>query len=277
MKLPASILEIIKEYRLVRKEPCHWSWRKRIILQSINRKGLGLEIGPSHCPLAPRREGFNVKILDHLDKAGLIEKYAALGIATEAIEDVDYVWAGESYSEIVGDVEVFDWILSSHTIEHVPDIVRFLNECHSVLKVGGVLSMAIPDKRFCFDYRRECSSLASVIDAHLRGDVRPSTGAVVEHYLKQSNRMGLPTWSKLSKANFAEPEPYHSLAKVMEMYGRSHSGEEYCDVHVWSFSPNSFLDIIEDLRRLGFLKEFEIISQPVAREYEFLIALRRIA
>jgi len=34
-------------------------------LHKIDRTGLGLEIGPSHNPIAPKKAGFNVEVLDH--------------------------------------------------------------------------------------------------------------------------------------------------------------------------------------------------------------------
>lgn len=48
--------------------------RTAIILRDIDRNGLGLEIGPSHNPIAPRRSGFRVRTVDHLDREGLVAK-----------------------------------------------------------------------------------------------------------------------------------------------------------------------------------------------------------
>ena len=64
------------------------------ILSSVRKNIPGLEIGPSHRPVAPKRGGFNVKILDHLTAGGLREKYRDHGVDIDAIEEVDYVWSG---------------------------------------------------------------------------------------------------------------------------------------------------------------------------------------
>ena len=40
----------------------------------------GLEIGPGCAPIAPKKQGFHVHVLDHCDKKALIEKYRPLGI-----------------------------------------------------------------------------------------------------------------------------------------------------------------------------------------------------
>lgn len=40
-----------------------------------------------------------------------------------------------------------DRIYSSHMFEHIPynELLKFINECHRVLKVGGVLSVCVPN------------------------------------------------------------------------------------------------------------------------------------
>ena len=72
-----------------------------MLLRGIDRHALGLEIGPSHRPVAAKRDGFNVRILDHLDAPGLRAKYADHGVDIAAIEEVDYVWRGETLEELV--------------------------------------------------------------------------------------------------------------------------------------------------------------------------------
>ena len=43
---------------------------------SITKEQHGLEIGPSLRPVVPKREGFQVEIVDHLSREELTEKYA---------------------------------------------------------------------------------------------------------------------------------------------------------------------------------------------------------
>lgn len=40
--------------------------------------------------------------------------------------------------------------------EHEPDLIRFMNECDAVMEPDGILTLAVPDKRFCFDRFRPC-------------------------------------------------------------------------------------------------------------------------
>jgi hypothetical protein len=76
--------------------------REEIILSHIKRDGLGLEIGAGCAPIAPKKHGFRVHVLDHCDKNALIEKYRRHGISVENIEEVDFVWDGRPYVELVG-------------------------------------------------------------------------------------------------------------------------------------------------------------------------------
>ena len=121
--------------------------REEIILKHIKRNGRGLEIGPGCAPIAPKKRDFRVHVLDHCDKNALIEKYRPHGINVENIEEVDFVWDGRPYVELIGRRHVYDWIIGSHVLEHTTDLIGFLNDCDSLLKKDGVLSLAVPDKR----------------------------------------------------------------------------------------------------------------------------------
>lgn len=109
--------------------------RNHKVMLELDAKGLGLEIGPSFNPVAPKRAGYKVHILDHLDADGLRKKYPHL--KPENIEEVDFVWHGEPLAELIGQTGVYDWIVASHVIEHVPDLITFLQQCAQLLKPTG--------------------------------------------------------------------------------------------------------------------------------------------
>ena len=71
----------------------------------------------------------------------------------------------------------YDWIVASHLVEHTPDLIGFLNDCDSLLKENGVLSLAIPDQRYCFDYFRPLTGIGHVIDAAQNPRKRRSPGS----------------------------------------------------------------------------------------------------
>ena len=71
--------------------------REEVILAHIKRDGVGLEIGAGCSPIAPKKQGVRVHVLDHCDKKALIEKYRPHGIAVANIEEVDFGWDGRPY------------------------------------------------------------------------------------------------------------------------------------------------------------------------------------
>jgi hypothetical protein len=245
--------------------------REEILLRGIDRHALGLEIGPSHRPTAAKRDGFNVRILDHLDAAGLRTKYADHGVDIAAIEEVDYVWRGESLEELVAG-ERFAWIIASHVIEHVPDLIGFLGSCERILAPGGVLSLAVPDKRYCFDCERENSSLARVIDVGLAKPTNHSPGTAAEYFLKVRRKGGQISWHDGHQGAL---EPVHGLQDALAAMAMVQQGHYY-DLHEWVFTCDSFRQIIRDLwdlRLSGLRERFFTPTQGC----EFFVTLEKAA
>lgn len=76
--------------------------RKEIITSLVDRAGLGLEIGPSHDPVAAKADGYNVRVVDHLSQAELRAKYQGHGVSLDNIEPVDVIWRGEPLEQLLG-------------------------------------------------------------------------------------------------------------------------------------------------------------------------------
>lgn len=221
--------------------------RTEILLDQLNLNGRGLEIGPSHSPIVPKSSGYNVQVLDHLDRLGLVDKYRAHGVDIEAIEEVDYVWSGENYADLVGETNCFDWVLASHVIEHTPDFVAFLNDCESLLANDGVLSLAIPDKRNCFDRFRPISGIGSILDSHFESRRTNSAGSVAEFYLNVISQGGKISWPSGSEGDV---EFIHSVGDALANMNGVLKGAITPDIHSWCFVPSSFRLIMMDLYSL---------------------------
>ena len=244
--------------------------REDILLCGIDPKALGLEIGPSHRPIAPKRSGFNVRILDHLDASALRTKYADQGIDTSAIEEVDYVWRGEPLEQLVDGVR-FEWIVASHVIEHVPDLLGFLNSCERMLAPGGILSLAVPDKRHCFDCERENSSLARVIDAGLMKPVTHSPGTAAEYFLKVRRKGGKIAWKDGHQGAL---EPVHGPQDAVRAMAMAEDGT-YQDLHAWVFTDESFRQLMLDLSALH-LMNLQVRFFSKTQGCEFFVTLERL-
>jgi 2-polyprenyl-3-methyl-5-hydroxy-6-metoxy-1,4-benzoquinol methylase len=225
--------------------------RRSKIFQGLDPKGFGLEIGPSHNPIAPKKAGFNVKVLDHLSEEALIQKYVGHGVCLENIEHVDYVWNGGPFAELVGAEHVFDWIIASHVIEHTPCLITFLKYCEAVLKECGVLSLAIPDKRYCFDVYREKTSLSAVVDAFRQKRTIHSPGTAAEYFLNVAAKGGNIAWSHNTKG---ETRFVHGLSDAKQAIKAIEDDGAYLDLHSWVFTPCSFRLMMEDLYQLGYIR-----------------------
>ena len=225
--------------------------RFELITRPIDLSGLGLEIGPSWRPLLPKAGGYNVRVADHLDQAGLVAKYEGVR-PTKAIEPVDYVLTGPKLSDAID--ERFDWIVGSHVLEHTVCLITFLREAEALLRPGGVLSLAIPDRRYCFDRFRERASLGRVIDVFRANPVVHTEGSVLEHHLNAVAKAGSISWDATKAGTFRR---VHTVEEGLERAAQA-SGGEYVDVHNWVFTPNHLRLLLVDLQTLGFigLREF---------------------
>ena len=204
--------------------------RRERILAGLHLKGLGLEVGGSHGPLAAGYPDLRVKTLDYQDQAGLIAKYESMKVDTSRIQPVDYVWSGERYADLVGDTR-FDWIVASHVIEHVPDLIGFINECGEILTPKGRLALAVPDRRCEFDYFRPASGLGSVVDAHLQGRKLSSPGLAAEFALYMSQLEGRDTWEPWDTGVPTLRHPEQVAANLLKACQTG----QYHDIHAWVF------------------------------------------
>lgn len=245
--------------------------REDIVLKHINKNDLGIEIGPSISPFAPKKEGFNVHIIDHLSKEGLREKYMDHGISLDKIEEVDFVWSGEKYTDLTGKKNNYKWVTASHVIEHTPDFISFLNDIEELLADDGVLSLVVPDKRYYFDHFRPLTGLGQIIDAKVESRRTHTPGTLVEYPMNVVKKGNNIAWG----AGYpGEYEFVHTREQALEWFDFSQTRDEYVDSHAWCFSINSFRIIIEDLYQLGFTRLRELDFSPCFG-CEFYITLSR--
>jgi len=245
--------------------------RKDKVFHYLDKEGLGLEIGPSINPIAPKKEGYRVHIIDHMSREGLVEKYKDHEVNLKKIEDVDFVWNGQPYAELTGKSKFYDWIIASHVVEHTPDLVGFLNDCESLLKDDGIFSLAVPDKRFCFDRFRPITGIARVIDSHVQKNVIHTPGVAAEYFLNVVSKGGRIAWDQHHRADY---KFVHTVDHARAAIDQIRANGVYYDVHAWCFTPHSFRLLMHDLHSLGLtsLKEVGFFETAGC---EFFISLSR--
>jgi hypothetical protein len=242
----------------------------------------GLEVGPLASPVVRKDEG-SVLYIDHTNAEGLRAKYAndpGMQERLADIVDVDYViQPGQSLRDVVGHDGPFDYIIASHLVEHIPDMVGWMNDVASVLHERGVLSLVLPDKRYCFDINRSVTEISDVIDAHQRQLTRPSYGQVYDAFSNVINVDCAAVWDGTIdysgvKRSDCEDADVSALAYCRDVLG----SDQFVDVHCHVFTPRSFLEIVSALIRLELL-HFEISSFfPTERgTFEFFVSLRLVS
>lgn len=223
--------------------------RTEFLRSLIDTAGSGLEIGPSYNPLLPKSAGFDVRTVDYTDADGLRAKYRDNPhVDIAMIEQVDFVVTDRGLASTVGGDARFDYIVASHVIEHTPDMLGFLKDCEVLLKPEGVLLLAVPDKRHCFDVLHPWSSTGAVLQAHLDGRQRPSPGAIWDDRASNAVRGGAIGWP----IGGADPLRFFlDLPEALQAFAKDTAHGQYVDVHVWRFLPSSFRLIVHDLHAMG--------------------------
>jgi 2-polyprenyl-3-methyl-5-hydroxy-6-metoxy-1,4-benzoquinol methylase len=241
--------------------------RRDCVFASASREGSVLEIGPAHNAILAKRDGFNSRTVDYLDREGLIERYREhANYSPEDIEEVDYVLApGAPMADVIPDR--FDVVLASHVLEHTTSMIDFINESARLLNPGGVLALVVPDHRYCFDRFRERASLGRVIDASTAPPAVHTSGTVIEEKLNASTHRGSTAWGP------AETGRYKFLydAGVAREYGEQASrGDRYIDTHNWVCTPHHLRLLLQDLHDLGFIALRETFFHDTVRHEFFL-------
>lgn len=251
--------------------------RQRFLRQHLDIARLdGLEIGGLDRPLVPPASidpPGRIRFADHLDTDGLKEKYAAdPAVDTRAIVPVSFVVQDQTLADAVADAR-FDYVVASHVIEHVPDLIGWLGDIFGLLKPGGHLYLVVPDKRFTFDHRRPVSTPGQFVAAHLAGRKTPDPGALFDHFaLATANRPHQMWQGDFEDGAFDKPG---DVALALNAAREGAQGR-YIDTHVSAFTPASFFQALKILIDAG-LVDFEVAAFEDTREMalEFLVLLRR--
>jgi len=234
-------------------------------LASLVGRQSALEIGPFTNPIL---RGPKVKYFDVLDKQGLIRRADAIGYAYSSPVDIHYVSSNGDLSIVD---EKFDFCLSSHCIEHQPDLIHHLKQVERILVPTGRYLLVIPDKRYCFDHFLPESSIAGFIDA--RGNRVHSVKSVIEHRALTTHNDAARHWI----GDHGVPTFRHNPAAVPSAISEyENAGGGYVDVHAWQFTPVSFRTGIDALCNLGFIGlEVERIYSTPHNIFEFCAILKR--
>jgi SAM-dependent methyltransferase len=210
-----------------------------------------LEIGPFNRPLL---SGPKVKYFDVLGAEELKTRAINIGESPEKVPNIHFVCKSGRLKEVSAG---FDVVVSSHCIEHQPDLVRHLCEVERLLCSGGCYCLIIPDCRYCFDHFLEPSNIAEILDAHYQKREQHTLASVIEHRALTCHNVPQRHWVDDSGAPNLSAETLKTAIQEWE-----DARGQYIDVHAWQFTPRSFRQI------LSLLNELKFTTLAAARVYD---------
>jgi SAM-dependent methyltransferase len=249
--------------------------RNEKLLSGVNlSRAKGMEIGALDKPVIPP-DSPGVFYVDHMPTEGLREKYATdASVQIENLVHVSGVWGERTLAQITESVAPFDFIVASHVIEHVPDLITWLAELGSVLRDAGEVRLAIPDRRYTFDYLRKETEPADVLDAWIRGARVPQTRAILDFALHFADNDCLGAWQPGFDGSGLKPR--HTPESAIACGRAALADGEYNDVHCWVFTPVSFARLMAQLGSYGAIgfKCANFFDTP-SHTFEFFVTMQK--
>lgn len=202
-----------------------------------------LEIGP-FCTPAFTRASHDVRFLDVFTTEELRTKSRALTWADpEKVPEIDYVWRGQDYASLID--HRFEAVFSSHNIEHQTCLVTHLRDVASILRPGGRFFLAIPDKRYCFDYFIAETTIADILDAYLSGRTTHAARSLASSLLLAHNEAE-GHWRGEHGADPRRREINGTFVDQIKGFIDSWRAQpDFQDTHAWQFTPDSFRYLTE--------------------------------
>lgn len=205
----------------------------RQFLASAYLSGHGLEIGALHHPL-PVPATAHARYVDRFPLEELRNHYPEL--AGLSLVPLDLIDDGETLTKVPDASQ--DFVIANHFLEHCEDPIKTLGTFFRVLRTGGVLYLAVPEKSHTFDRDRPVTTLAHLWADHRLGPSRSRH----EHYQE---------WVKLvdKKTNQLEVEQ-----SISELESKRYS----IHFHVWN--QPAWLEFIHAMQ-LHYHFQFEVMCQ----------------
>ncbi len=250
--------------------------RVQLLTEGLPLHGVGIEIAPFFRPTLLKMD-YNIFYTDYTTASELIKKHEHLPIAQQIRENtvpVDFVWLpGSTLSNCVQGIQ-FNYAIASHVIEHVPNVLGWVIEILDILQPGGVLSLAVPDKRYTFDAYRSETEIHDLIDSWLRSPQAPTPGQIFDMLSRSCDvppdhpnpsEEGIP-FETLNR-NYTDKE-------ALNFALHSYKSGNYLDIHCSVFTPENFRKMFLKINELGILNIS--ISEPTSNEGEFFIQFTKL-
>jgi len=253
--------------------------RQTELLRHAPRSGPCLEIAPFHRP-ALRKGAYDVDYVDYTTTEDLRRK-APAGVAPESVCEVDFIWhPGRRLRDCIPAEKRYAFACASHVMEHVPNVLDWVQQILDVLEPGAVLQLALPEKDGCFDVFRRTTDFADLLQAWVLEVRMPTVGQIYDFL---SHNVAVPADDPDAPATARPfgPEPvienctrYYSDEAAFHFAMKHFEEDTYMDTHCSVFTQESLVRAFATAQRLGILN-IEITA-PVSGWREFFVAFRKV-
>ncbi len=119
--------------------------------------GRGLEIGAVNCPFDVDAD---VSYLDQVDSRELLRRHSG-DPNVEDVIPVTFISRSLNYDFFADGV--FDFVIASHVLEHLPNPCAAVEEFVRIVRPGGIVYLIVPHKDHCFDKDRDVTPMSRLI------------------------------------------------------------------------------------------------------------------
>lgn len=230
-----------------------------------------LEIGPLDKPLLDKSD-YRVKYLDHANVENLKKHIANnKNRNPDAIVELDYIQEDRLLSNVVQ--QPVDLIVSSHVLEHLPNLFGWLREAAKILKPGGQIFAVVPDRRYTFDLERPATSIGTLLENDVLQRTQPSPAMAFDeryyHRLVDSNQL----WQNYV-THYQQVKRTFSAVQAMQQFQQAQ--KTYVDCHCNLFDLQSLDETLIVTQRLGVQPFKTSRSLPTSAPFlDFIILLEK--
>jgi hypothetical protein len=167
----------------------------------------------------------------------------------------------------------YDWIVASHVIEHVPDLIGWIKVVSSKLKPSGLLFLVIPDRTYTFDAHRRETTFSDALSLHIQGITKPTYRQVFDHFYYTCD---VPPAPDIWHNAHVLPPPTRNFETACVAAQRSLT--EYVDVHCSVFTPDSFSKLAFEMYECNMIDlQLHAMRPTQYGQMDFGAMMRKIA
>jgi SAM-dependent methyltransferase len=246
--------------------------RNRLLRGCPVSTGRGLEFGPLTQPVVRKDEG-TVLYVDHTDTETLRKKAANdPALDAMAVVEVDIVLEQGPLVGLCRPFGPFDYAVASHVFEHLANPVGWLRDVAALLVPGGVIALAIPDRRYTFDFFRQETTVEQLLSYDRLGLFKPNLEQLSDHFYNVRRVDTSSAWTTPPRLENAPR--YHDDEQVGRILARA-TGGKHVDCHCTVWSSEGFGRIIpEAIRQHDIPLSVVALEEAQPGTNEFIVHLK---